>query len=42
MDALHRRSLRQTKAAEEREAEEREKEEKKAGAVLEKKGRFEL
>lgn len=37
MDALHRRSLRQTKAAEERE-----KEEKKAGAVLEKKGRFEL
>ena len=47
MDALHRRSLRQTKAAkereaEEREAEEREKEEKKAGAVPEKKGRFEL
>ena len=42
MDALHRRSLRQTKAAEEREAEEREKEEKKAGAVPERKGRFEL
>ena len=42
MDALHRRSLRQTKAAEEREADEREKEKKKAGAVLEKKGRFEL
>ena len=37
MDALHRRSLRQTKAAEERE-----KEEKKAGVVPEKKGRFEL
>ena len=42
MDALHRRSLRQTKAAEEREAEEREKEKKKAGAVPERKGRFEL
>ena len=37
MDALHWRSLRQTKAAEERE-----KEEKKAGAVPERKGRFEL